>query len=259
MVALLLAGSGVILSLSRAAPTGSRPAGRARAPAGEGLRGPLSSRMPGHGGTRARYGGRRTAVDPHELPLFVHQLAGLLRAGRPPHTLWADMESVYADRRSTFAVEALPVIGTARRAAELGLGIPDALRQATGGTGLAGAGRTRVQTDRLWVDLAGCLVVAERSGAPLAGILERYAAQLDADLEGLSARETALAGPRATVVLLAWLPAVGLFLGFALGLNPLEVLLGSFLGRLAFAAGLLLMIVSRIWSGALVRRAGGDP
>ena len=96
-------------------------------------------------------------------------------------------------------------------------------------------------------------------GAPLAGILERYAAQLDADLEGLSARETALAGPRATVVLLAWLPAVGLFLGFALGLNPLEVLLGSFLGRLALAAGLLLMIVSRIWSGALVRRAGGDP
>ncbi|MHA7208668.1 type II secretion system F family protein [Arthrobacter sp. MDT1-65] len=190
----------------------------------------------------------------------MHQLAGLLRAGRPSQVLWADMERVYADAPSAFASAALPVVSTARRAAELGLSVPDALRQETGAASGAGArGQPWAQLDRLWIDLSGCLIVAERSGAPLAAILTQYAAQLDADLDGLSARETALAGPRATVVLLAWLPLVGLILGFALGLDPLEILLGSSLGRITLAAGILLMIASRIWSRRLVSRAGGSP
>ena len=109
----------------------------------------------------------------------------------------------------------------------------------------------------MWVDLAGCLEVAERSGAPLANILEQYAGQLDAHLDGVGARETALAGPRATVVLLAWLPVVGLGLGFALGVNPLELLTGSPLGLSALSAGVLLMVAARSWSRSLIRRAGG--
>jgi tight adherence protein B len=143
----------------------------------------------------------------------------------------------------------------------LGLSVPDALREATGRvTDPTARGQSHQRLARLWVDLAGCLIVAERSGAPLAGILEQYAAQLDADLDGLSARETALAGPRATVVLLAWLPVVVLALGFALGLNPLEILLGSLPGRSALAAGVLLIMASRIWSRRLVRHAeGGAP
>ncbi|MHA7283371.1 type II secretion system F family protein [Arthrobacter sp. TMS2-4] len=199
-------------------------------------------------------------VDPHELPLFVHQLAGLLRAGRPPHVLWEDMERVHADGRTAFAGTVLPVIATARRAAELGLSVPDALRQGLhAGPGTSRGGRTSTHVDRMWVDLAGCLIVAERSGAPLAGILEQYAAQLDAQLDSLAARETALAGPRATVVLLAWLPAVGLILAFALGVNPLEVLLGSALGRLVLATGILLMLAARLWSRRLVGRVDGTP
>ncbi|WP_181033649.1 type II secretion system F family protein [Arthrobacter sp. SX1312] len=202
----------------------------------------------------------RGAVDLHELPLFVHQLAGLLRAGRPPHVLWADMERVHADGRTAFAATALPVMATARRAAELGLSVPDALRQARdAGPGPSGGDRTSARVDRLWIDLAGCLIVAERSGAPLAGILEQYAAQLDAQLDGLAARETALAGPRATVVLLAWLPALGVVLAFTLGVNPLEVLLGSLPGRLALAGGVLFMVVARLWSRRLVGRVDGAP
>ena len=49
------------------------------------------------------------SVDLHELPLFVHQLAGLLRAGRPPHVLWEDMERVHADGRTAFAGTVLPL------------------------------------------------------------------------------------------------------------------------------------------------------
>ncbi|WP_181035033.1 type II secretion system F family protein [Arthrobacter sp. B0490] len=253
IVALLLAASGLILISPRPVLQGQArrtPAGGAAGPR------PPSAAGRGRGGTPGA--GRRPPADLHEVPLFVHQLAGLLRAGRPSQVLWADMERVYADAPTAFARAALPMISTARRAAELGLSVPDALRQAAGAAPDPGVrGQPQARLTRLWIDLSGCLIVAERSGAPLAGILTQYAAQLDADLDGLSARETALAGPRATVVLLAWLPVVGLVLGFALGVNPLEILLGSSLGRIALAAGILLMIVSRFWSRRLVSRAGG--
>ncbi len=202
--------------------------------------------------------GRPRAVDLHELPLFVHQLGGLLRAGRPPHALWTDLENVYADGGTPFSRDALPVLAMARRAAALGLSVPNALREAAADgrvSKVEGASEVR----RLWADLAGCLDVAERSGAPLSGILEHYASQLDAELDAVSARETALAGPRATVVLLAWLPSVGLVLGFALGADPLHTLTASTLGRLALAAGVLLMVAARVWSGRLVLRASGRP
>lgn len=251
-VACLLACASVVLALPRTVRRSRRP------PSGTVLTGASGVRGAGVRIGRGRTGPR--TVDLHELPLFVHQLAGLLRAGRPPHVLWADLEVVYADRHSAFGDAALPVIATARRASGLGLSVPDALRQAA-----AGSSDTRrrasssTHVDRLWIDLAGCLEVAERSGAPLAGILEHYAAQLDAQIDGLSARDTALAGPRATVVLLAWLPVVGLGLGFALGINPFEVLAGSALGRLALMTGAVLMVASRGWSRRLVRRAGGAP
>ena len=193
--------------------------------------------------------------------MFVYQLAGLLKAGRPPNALWADIESVYADTDTRFGSEVLPRIATARRAAELGLSVPDALRQGHTPSGAAGGNDPPAgSTGRLWTDLAACLEIAERGGAPLAVILEHYAVQVDAELDGLAARETALAGPRATVILLAWLPAVGLVLAFALGINPLAVLTGTAIGRLALAAGILLMIAARLWSKRLVRHAtGGTP
>ncbi len=258
-VALLLAATGAVLSLPRTARADNTAKATAPSAVSGGPSRATPSKARGLAGGSLR--GRRRDVDLHELPLFVHQLAGLLRAGRPPHLLWADMERVYFNGQSVFATEALPIIATARRAAELGLSVPDALRQATvSQSGPSNGASSRVHVDRLWVDLAGCLVVAERSGAPLAGILEHYATHLDAQLDGLSARDTALAGPRATVILLAWLPAVGLILAFALGVNPVEVLLGTPLGLLALVSGVFLMVASRVWSGSLVRRAaGGSP
>lgn len=204
-----------------------------------------------------RWRGGAGKGDPHEVPLFVRQLAGLLKAGRPPGALWADIESVYTRGDTPFGSAVLPRISAARRAAELGLSVPDALRQSAVPTGAPGQGDPTRGTAKLWGDLAACLEIAERSGAPLATILEHYAVQIDAELDGSSARDTALAGPRATVVLLAWLPAVGLMLGFALGINPLAILTGTVVGRLALAAGILLMIAARLWSNRLVQHATG--
>lgn len=222
----------------------------------------------GPGGSTARatasgvsfsFGRTAPRVELHELPLFVHQLAGLLRAGRPSHALWNDMQRLHDGGGSSFSKAAVPIIESAGRAAALGLNVPRALREAAVSEGRPNSG-SQHEVDRLWVDLAGCLEVSERSGAPLAAILERYASQLDADLDGVAGRETALAGPRATVVLLAWLPAVGLALGFALGINPLELLTSSLLGRLSLMAGVLLMLTARWWSRRLIRHAaGGTP
>ncbi|MBG6216144.1 tight adherence protein B [Arthrobacter sp. CAN_A6] len=202
---------------------------------------------------------RTRNIELHELPLFVHQLTGLLRAGRSPLHLWEDIERVYqeaAKSGSRFAAHAVPVIQTARRSAELGLSVPDALR-----TGATAAGRPdphRLSAGKLWIDLAACFDVADSSGAPLAHVLDRYAVQLDSELDAEAARETALAGPKATVALLTWLPAFGLGLGYLLGVDPLGTLLGSRLGVFVLVLGILLMIIARVWSQRLLA-AAEDP
>ncbi|MBG6184211.1 tight adherence protein B [Arthrobacter sp. CAN_A214] len=203
---------------------------------------------------------RTRNIELHELPLFVHQLTGLLRAGRSPLHLWEDIERVYQEAArsgSRFAARAMPVIQTARRSAELGLSVPDALR-----TGATAAGRPtdphRPSAGKLWIDLAACFDVADSSGAPLAHVLDRYAIQLDSELDAEAARETALAGPKATVVLLTWLPVLGLGLGYLLGVDPLGTLLGSPLGMCVLVLGILLMIIARVWSQRLLA-AAEDP
>ena len=90
-------------------------------------------------------------------------------------------------------------------------------------------------------------------------MLTRFAAQLEAEDDAEAARQTALAGPRATVRLLTWLPFLGLGLGLLLGVDPVEVLLGTPWGVAALAAGLALTAAGRIWSARLVRAAEGPP
>jgi tight adherence protein B len=108
---------------------------------------------------------------------------------------------------------------------------------------------------RTWSELAACFDIAEASGCPLADVLTRFAAQLEAEDDADAARGTALAGPKATVALLTWLPVLGLGLGAALGVDPLAVLLGTPLGLAALAAGAGLTVAGRIWSAKLVATA----
>lgn len=199
-----------------------------------------------------RFGTSRTPrTDPHEIPLFVHQLTGLLQAGRAPSQLWGDALRVHESTSTGFSTAIRPALHSAHQAAQLGLGVPDVLREA--------AARCRDSAlRRLWLDLAACLEVAERSGAPLAAVLARYAVQRESQLDSDAARDTALAGPRATVRLLSWLPLFGLAVGYLIGVDAIAVLLGSVPGVAALCAGVLLMIAGRIWSSRLVRAAAGE-
>jgi|GEM_PF-343781 len=110
-----------------------------------------------------------------------------------------------------------------------------------------------------WLELAACLEICEASGAPVAAVLARLADRLDADADAAAMRETALAGPRATVRLLTWLPFIGLGLGMAMGVDPVGVLLGGPLGWACLVSGLALVAVGKWWSTHLIATAAREP
>lgn len=103
--------------------------------------------------------------------------------------------------------------------------------------------------------LAACWQVAEQHGPGLADALDRVTASLRAD-EAHRARISAeLAGPRATVRLLAALPLVGIGMGQALDVSPLRFLIGTAWGRLVLIAGVLLELLGTWWVTRIAGRA----
>jgi tight adherence protein B len=192
-----------------------------------------------------------------QLPVVVRQLASLLRSGRTPAAMWQDIGRVYdagaagPPPAGTLAEVLGPRIRAAGRAAELGLSVADTLRQDNGEAGSAAP----PGFDQVWTDLAACWEASELTGAPLAVLLENYADHLQQELDAAAARRTALAGPRATSVLLTWLPLLGLGLGMLMGVDPLGMLLGTPSGWMVLAAGVGLLVLGRVWSRRLVAHA----
>lgn len=99
------------------------------------------------------------------------------------------------------------------------------------------------------------VAVAARLGTPVADVLECCAQGLAEAEEGAGQRRTAMAAPRATARLLAWLPLAGLGLGVLLGVDPIAVFADAGPGTASLLLGLALMALGRQWSAALVRRA----
>ncbi|HEY0359593.1 MAG TPA: secretion protein F, partial [Mycobacteriales bacterium] len=99
--------------------------------------------------------------------------------------------------------------------------------------------------------LAAAWEVADSAGAPLADVLDR----LDADLAALRRRRTRAraetAAASATVRMLALLPLLGLGLGYALGADPLEVLLHSAGGAGSALVALALQATGLLWAERL--------
>lgn len=220
------------------------------------------------------------------LTLFVQQLAALLKGGRTPARLWDELWLVHGGRPESVSGAPKPAAllresgggpvkssgrsGTGRSGASLSPGslvMLGAVRAAAfRGSPVSAAIRSSVQAafprqdgreQRIWCELAACFDIAEASGCPLADVLARFAAQLEVEDDAEAARQTALAGPKATVSLLTWLPLMGLGLGMALGVDPLAILVGTPLGIAALGAGVALTVTGRIWSARLVRSAAG--
>lgn len=218
------------------------------------------------------------------LTLVVQQLAALLKGGRSPGRLWEELWVLYGGpdqqkdlrpagygpgmrmapaagsagvagtgRGAGLAEGSVTVLASARAAAGNGAPVSEAIRASV----VANFPRSGREA-RIWSQLAACFDIAEASGCPLADVLTRFAAQLEVEDDADAARQTALAGPKATVRLLTWLPVIGLVLGMALGVDPVSILLGTHWGLAALAAGIALTVTGRLWSAKLVAAAAGS-
>ncbi|WP_349627196.1 hypothetical protein [Arthrobacter sp. C9C5] len=210
------------------------------------------------------------------MTVVVQQLAALLKGGRTPARLWEELWLLYGDLREPdlakggggrpnraaptdgLGATSLEILAAARAAALRGSPVAAAIRKgAATGTGSTARRGPGPRERAIWVELAACFDVAEATGCPLAEVLTRFAAHLEAEDDAEAARQTALAGPKATVRILTWLPFLGLVLGVLLGVDPSTILLGTPFGMAALVAGLALTAAGRIWSARLVRAAAG--
>ena len=89
----------------------------------------------------------------------------------------------------------------------------------------------------------------------LARIRQRPAEDAQARRRADSEIASELAGPRASALLLAGLPVLGLAMGAAMGADPVSTLLGTGAGLTLLSLGLALEIAGVLWSRRIVRSA----
>ncbi len=170
---------------------------------------------------RARRHAQTAALRAAAVVELTFALAGELRAGRTP-----------AESLAAVAAVAGPLAEPVSEAHRVAAGGGSAAEVLARSAALAGADRLR--------SVASAWRVTETAGGRVAPVLERLGEAMDADLRLRQELEASLAGPRATMLLLAVLPAFGVLLGQAMGANPLRLLLHQPVGwgLLAVAAGL---------------------
>jgi tight adherence protein B len=134
-------------------------------------------------------------------------------------------------------------------AGDVGLGSPPASTAvAVGSSGHSpSGGRLRELTAAVWR-------LAERTGAPVADLVERIEADARADDRARAAAAAEAAGMRATAVLLAALPVGGIGLGYSVGVDPLQVLLHTPLGAACAVGALVLQSAGLLWADRLIYR-----
>jgi tight adherence protein B len=93
--------------------------------------------------------------------------------------------------------------------------------------------------------------LAEQTGAPAADLVERIEADARAGDRSRATAAAQAAGAQATALLLAALPVGGIALGYGIGADPLEVLLGTPLGAACAIGAVLLQCAGLLWADRL--------
>lgn len=131
---------------------------------------------------------------------------------------------------------------------------------------LSGAARSGAPLSPVWAATASAASVpgagfvarawalSEETGVPLALALDTAARSLRAQRSAERALAAATAGARASMVLLAILPATGPVIGLLFGLPP-SSLYGSSASASCLAVGAVLALVGWWWSRSIVRKA----
>ncbi len=106
-----------------------------------------------------------------------------------------------------------------------------------------------------WHRVAVAWRTAEQYGLPMAELLISVRADLLARSRFTARTRAALAGAKATALVLAFLPLLGIGLGQAMGAAPLTVLLGGGLGGILLVTGVALVCGGLLWSRHIVGKA----
>ncbi|MGB9376841.1 MAG: type II secretion system F family protein [Mycobacteriales bacterium] len=130
-------------------------------------------------------------------------------------------------------------LGTARAAAALGGDVSVALRGSGSRPALA--------------KLAAGWRLSDDCGAPLADLVEQVAADVRADADVRRQTRIELTGARATGLVLAVLPLLGVGLGAAMGADPLRVLLHTPAGSVCAFVGIGFEAAGVAWVRRLTR------
>ncbi|WP_433564195.1 type II secretion system F family protein [Nocardia sp. CA-151230] len=126
-----------------------------------------------------------------------------------------------------------------------------AARSRLGGSGAEGLRRHGSVVTRELSRVAGAWRVAERHGLALAELLAAARSDLLGRKRFRDRTSAALAGARATAMVLALLPLLGLGLGELMGASPLRVLLLSSAGTLLLPLGSALTCAGLLWADAI--------
>lgn len=225
-----MTGLAVAVFVAAALMVGAKPSGVGRVRA-VGAGGARRARTRHPSGSRLSWGRRKPGT---EVVTAVSELAALVRAGLGAPSAWEHVTR--------------------------GLGDDEVAGRLRGAAARVAAGLSPVPElrGRVLSPLAATWAVHERTGAPVADLLDTLARSLrDADDAALS-RRAALAAPVATARVLAGLPVLGLALGELVGARPLTVLIGTSGGRVSAVVGLVCVVAGVVWTRHLLRSAAGS-
>jgi tight adherence protein B len=166
-------------------------------------------------------------------------IAAELRAGRASADAFA--AAVHAGPTGLHA-ELMPAVAVGRRGDSGDLA--DAVARAAGSPGCDGLRA-----------IVACWRVAAASGAALAPAIDRVADALQDEIDLGREVSSTMAGPRATVHVLAGLPVIGLLLGTAIGARPVDFLFGSVPGVGCVLGAVVLDALGVTWARRIARRA----
>ncbi|MCV7146240.1 type II secretion system F family protein [Mycobacterium riyadhense] len=185
---------------------------------------------------RCRRSRRRTA-EGRALESALDVLVGELRVGAHPVRAFA----IAADETDGPVAAALRAVAARAR---LGADVSAGLRAAARSSALPAH----------WERLAVCWQLAHDHGLAIAALMR--AAQRDiAERQRFSAKvASGMAGARATAVILAGLPLLGILLGQLIGAQPLSFLLSGHAGGWLLVVGLALACGGLLWSDRITDR-----
>jgi tight adherence protein B len=166
----------------------------------------------------------------------------------------------YRSARRTSEAIARALDATATLAADLRAGAaPAGALQAAMPAISPGPGVGAAELERLGRQVSTALAVSAATGAPLADLLDRLAADAWARTRVRQAASAQAAGATATAWLLAALPLAGIGVGYGMGADPLRVLLHTRTGAACALLALLLQVAGLAWSRRLAPAIGPVP